>query len=825
MLETKIIEYIAHRRESDQKIQTLETHLSGVAAKSKILAAKIGLDSAGELIGLLHDLGKYSLEFQNYIKSGTGMLNPDKDDGYVDADKLKGKIDHSSAGAQFIWNHLAQHGTVNRLIGQILALCIASHHSGLIDCLKPDGENNFERRIKKDDQKTHLSEIMQKIDENILSQAEKLLKNIDLLDNMRKSILAIMKQDHQDDTQPHLNIIIQFKLGLLVRYLFSCLIDADRMDTADFENPRAAKKRHYGVYKDWSLLIKRLETHLGKFKAVKEIDQIRRDISQHCLDKALMSKGIFTLTVPTGGGKTLASLRFALHHAKHHGMERIIYVIPYTSIIEQNAKVVREILEIEGDEASSVILEHHSNLTPQLQTWKSKILSENWDSPIIYTTTVQLLETLFDGGNRDVRRMHQLANAMIIFDEIQTLPIRCTHMFCNAMNFLVERCGSSVMLCTATQPLLNDLHEKQKGYLKIHKERELIPDVSKLFEDLKRVEILNKIRPDGWSDEEIVQLAIKEMNDSSSCLVIVNTKIAAKNIFQKCHELVKNKIYHLSTDMCPAHRLKVLDELKSKLNPAHKEPVICISTQLIEAGVDIDFGSVIRFAAGMDSIAQAAGRCNRNGEAAIGRVYIVNPQAENLERLVDIRIGKEKTQRILNEFKKIESSSLLSPEIMKQYFNYYFFERSKEMDYQVSPKEVGHHDSLLRLLSINDFAEANDLWFPNTLRHSFMSAADAFRAIDSPTRGVIVPYGEQGKSLIIQLCAAFNIEEQFKLLKTAQRYTVNVFPHQFQKLEKESAIHEFQEGTGIFYLDDQYYSEEFGLSTTSVNLLQPLINY
>lgn len=659
------------------------------------------------------------------------------------------------------------------------------------------------------------------MDADIAQRFRELASNPTLIDGLKESIRQVAICDLRTGVRPDENPITQFKTGLLVRFLFSCLIDADRINTADFESPEAAAKRLNGKYSEWNLLIDRLEAHLQGFTHQYPIDGFRRRISDQCSQSAARDKGLFTLTVPTGGGKTLASLRFALRHALRHEMDRVIYVIPFTSIIDQNADVVRKILEpsADGVEQGSVVLEHHSNLTPEEQTWKSKILSENWDAPVVYTTNVQLLETLFGAGTRGARRMHQLANTVLVFDEIQTLPINCIHLFCNAINYLVERCGSTVVLCTATQPLLNRV-EPSKGALHMTADCEIMPGVTKLFEDLKRVQVINGRKPGGWANEEIARLALEEADRSDSCLVIVNTKKSAQALFQLCRSATQIPIYHLSTNMCAAHRRKKLSEIRECL--ANSERVLCISTQLIEAGVDIDFGSVIRFVAGLDSIAQAAGRCNRNGRPTLGRVHIVNPSDESVDMLKDISRGKDITARLLDEYEKQPAgfgNDLLGPDAMGWYFNYYFFERRGDMDYPVPAGTIGHDDTLLNLLSVNpnateEFRRSHDASPNMYLRQSFMAAAKAFKSIDAPTRGVIVPYGEEGKAIINELCAAFVIEKQFGLLRKAQQYTVNVFPHELQRLREAYAVREVQDGTDILYLDARFYSEEFGLSLT-----------
>ena len=455
--------YIAHVRTSDGEIQYLSVHLTDVAKICAWLAAKIGLADAGALIGLLHDFGKYSEAFRTYIGSATGKINPDEDD-YVDAKAQKGKVDHSSAGAQWLWRELKNKGKSGQgeLIGQILALCIASHHSGLIDCLAPDGKQVFHERMGKEDEKTHLIECEINADPEILQQAQVLLNHDFLLefDQKIKSILQAKQQDVLLSPE-----IRSFYLGFFTRFLFSCLIDADRINSADFERPEEAVARSSEPV-DWQIAIARLEAHLKHLEVKNPIDKIRQSIATHCLQKSAQKQGIYTLTVPTGGGKTYASLRYALHHAKAHQLDRIIYIIPYTSIIDQNAEAVRGILEQIGDQRPWV-LEQHSNLEPELQTWHSKIVSDNWDAPIVFTTMVQFLETVFGSGTRGVRRLHQLSKSVLIFDEIQTLPINCTHLFCNALNFLTEYAQTTAVLCTATQPLLDDLKTSTKGQLYI----------------------------------------------------------------------------------------------------------------------------------------------------------------------------------------------------------------------------------------------------------------------------------------------------------------------------------------------------------------------
>jgi CRISPR-associated endonuclease/helicase Cas3 len=809
---------IAHIRQSDHSKQPLRDHLTEVSSLAGKFAEKLGLKTHGELIGLLHDLGKASNRFQNYIRSAEGLIDPDQDD-YIDPKAQKGKIDHSSAGAQYVFSQVSNLGSEAMYAAQILSLCIASHHSGIIDCLSADGENNFNRRMIKADEKTQTKEAILHLDQQDCDRLADLLTG-DMVKQLNAKLVLL--KEHNDSKET-----LVFKYGLLLRFLFSCLIDADRISTADFEMPANAKLRNKNNYRSWDELIERFGTKVFNSS---EINSIRARISDACFEFSRKPKGLYQLTVPTGGGKTFASLRFALHHAKHHGMERIVYVIPYTSIIDQNAQEIRKILEDKddlGNYLDKVVLEHHSNLTPDEESRRQNILAQNWDAPIVFTTQVQFLESLYSTGTRGARRLHQLANAVIIFDEVQTIPVRCVHLFNLAVRFLVHGCGSTAILCTATQPLLDKIEPEQRA-LVIAPSQQIISDVGSLFQSLKRVDVRDERKIGGWTEMEIVTLAIQQCAQNQSVLIVVNTKKTAQNLYRALKSISEVKVFHLSTNMCPAHRLNILNTIKTRLE--RQEPTICISTQLIEAGVDIDFGAVIRYLAGLDSIAQAAGRCNRHGLRMAGQAYIINPETEDLSKLEDIRVARENAERVLDEFKDDPQkfdNDILSPKAMNLYYSYYFYQRKDKMNYPVSSNSVVRRsDNLFDLFSANPLSVQEHLRIHDSdptipLKQSFQTAARAFEAIDSPTRGIVVPYGNEGPEIINELCSAFDLEKQTRLLRKAQRYSVNVFAHLFNALAKENALHEAQEGVGVFYLDSRYYSNEIGLSTEIVNEPEP----
>lgn len=816
--------FVAHKREADGEIQTVALHLKEVADLASRFSNKIGLPQSGRLLGLLHDFGKYSTSFQNYIKSATGCLNPDQDEDYVDSKGLKGKIDHSSAGAQYAWRKLKKFGKLGQgeLCGQILSLCVASHHMGLMDCISVEGDPTHFIRMQKEDTKTHLQECMQLADSKIISEIEALFTSKTVVAEFFNKFkqLVDLKEFPNRGNHHRFSKIECFQMGLMTRFLFSCVVDADRLNSAEFEEPTRLEERLQNKnFVDWQTAMDRFERNLSQFKGNEPIDDIRRRISDNCFERASEKQAIYTLTVPTGGGKTYAGLRYAVKHANTHNLDRIFYIIPYTSIIEQNAQAIRQMIEEDGD-LTPWVLEHHSNLEPETQTWRTKLISENWDAPIILTTMVQFLETLFGGGTRGVRRLHQLAKSVLIFDEIQTLPLNCTHLFCNALNFLTNHAGSTAILCTATQPLLDRLQSPEKGQLIIPENHELVPDRNQLFKDLKRVHIENRCKPGGWQADEISALVLSEFQKKGSCLVVVNTKKWAQKLYQICEIAVEpDSIYHLSTNQYPAHRKKMLDKIRSRLDANPPLPVLCISTQLIEAGVDVDFNAAIRFLAGLDSIVQAAGRCNRNRRLTLATVHVVNPHEESTERLVDIQVGKEKSRRVFSE----DHDDWLKPSVMDNYFQYYFFDRSDEMTYPLRARQIGRDDNLLNLLSdnpLNGGFQDRINRIP-LLQQSFKKAGNIFKAIDAPTQAVIVEHGK-GKELVAELCAVardFNPGHYFELLKQAQKYSVNVFPNVWKKLLDNHAVEETQKGDGIFYLKENHYSDAFGLSTEPVDPL------
>jgi CRISPR-associated endonuclease/helicase Cas3 len=807
---------IAHYREKDQIEQTVEEHSKNVSNFCEIFCGKMDLKYSGKIMGLFHDIGKFSEQFQSYIKSSIGFLDP-SNPLYIDPELNKGKIDHSTAGAHFIW--ASEASGFESLTRQVISLCICSHHSGLINCISPEGENIFEKRMNKSDEMVHLNEIR----DNALKLSGKIdfqLITVEFQKFVKTNILPIQNKYER-----------ALSLYLLIRFMFSCLIDADRLDTADFENPNLLYKRHYGQYDPWENLEDKIEIFIDKFETKTDLDRMRSQISEGCKEFSQRERGIYKLTGPTGIGKTLASLRFAVPHAKKHKMDRIIYVLPQTSIIDQNVDVARNVLNSGKDDG--MVVEHHSNINPDKRTWRNQVLSENWDARIIFTTSVQFFDSIFSDSTNSARRFHNISNSIIIFDEIQTLPLKIAHLFANVANILVEQYGCTILASTATQPLfdrIDKMHikngEDMYGELRFSKNPEMVKNVEDIFRKTRRTEVIDYRKINGYTEIEVSELISDLLVTNQNLLMICNTKKTAKSVYQACKNINAKK-YHLSTNMCPEHRRAVLADIGQDLS--NKEKVVCISTQLIEAGIDIDFDVVIRALAGIDSIAQAAGRCNRHGKRKIGKVYVLEMANENLGGLREIKIAQEKSRSVLDLYKSnpdLFDNDLIGLKAIEEYYSKYFFSRRNEMFYNIT-LDSGSPDTILNLLTLNinaieAYKRINKASPRIQIKQAFMSGCEKFNLIDTKTRGIIVPYGEDGVELICDLCQCTDVKKQLILIRKAQRFSVNVYENVFVRLKDNDAVHEVIKDSNIYFLDSEYYDPDFGLTEEQNNTLSQI---
>ena len=786
------------RADLNGRIQPLEEHLRNTAEFCREFLAPCGFGDIGRLLGLLHDLGKYSPRFQQYIRSVSGLLK-DGDPGFLpNAEKMRGKIPHAETGAWY-WRSV-RHGAKPQDLRTLLEMPVLYHHAFLADVYAPDGSAPYLE--KKSAEGLDSPELFGRFAPEIKNEIADLIeRKVDSLE-----IGQFIRTGTPDN----------FELGLLLRLLYSALIDADRTDAAG---------RRPGNFAEWRPLTAKLEKHLEAFAADTELNRIRQDISETARDAAGRPRGIYRFTIPTGGGKTLAGLRFALHHAAGHGMKRIIYAAPFLSILEQNAEVFRKFLD---DAEGKVVLECHSNVLQEPSDGETPhdALAETWDAPIICTTMVQILNAMFSGESRFARRFHQFADAVVLLDEIQSLPLEMFHIFNRTVNFLAERMHATVILCSATQPELANV-DPEKGSLHFADAPELYPNYPELFRKLRRVDA--EYVPGLTDNERIAAFVGEKIAAAESLLLVCNTKRHAAEMFRLLRELHPDvRVFHLSTNLCAEHRHAVLKEIRAALRSHIR--LIVVSTSLIEAGVDISFAAVIRMMTALDSIVQAAGRCNRNAEAATGHLYVLDdPQGEKAPSYV--RQWSFSTGKALRDYAAAPEkfdSDMLSPELLKIYYTDLYACWKDVMEYPVRLEEC-KDESLLNLLGGNVhsyLARRQRLGQPPEkqpprIRGAFRTAGEKFKALDElANTAVIVPYGD-GKDIIAAMCALPPPEEVNALLRRAQRYTVNITESAARKLSEVGAIREIcvSDDVGVWIAEESGYdTADLGLGADAGHL-------
>lgn len=718
-------EPIAHITE-DGRIHTLRDHLHHTAKRAADFAATFGFRQWGRLAGLWHDLGKYGSAFQAKLEAAAGA------DAHLEA---KARVDHSTAGGL---HAVARFG----IAGRLLAYIVAGHHAGL-----PDWQADHSGRA---------------------ALSQRLLK--------RKLLDAAMAAEIPDEILAQ-SFPVEKPSGLdpafWLRMLFSCVVDADFLDTEEFFDPGKAVQR--AGYPKLTSLLAAFQNHMVDKQARAPdtpVNRIRSKILNRCILISKDPAGIFSLTVPTGGGKTLSSMAFALHHAVHTGQRRIIYVIPYTSIIEQTAEVFRKIF---GD----AVVEHHSNLDaadPGQETPRSRLACENWDAPIVVTTNVQFFESLYASRPSRCRKLHNISKSIVILDEAQLLPAGFLTPILAGLNELHRHYGVTILLCTATQPALGPYSSSGFDFKGLEGIREIMENPAQLFERLNRVAVEfpeNLHEPRTWED------LAKELTERPSVLCVVNRRDDCRLLWS----LMPEGTFHLSALMCGAHRSQRIAEIKNRL--ASHRPVRVISTQLVEAGVDIDFPLVYRAMAGLDSIAQAAGRCNREGLQEKGVLHVFVPSSRPPVGV--LRQATAITEQMLQQI----VHDPLAPDRFTAFFRqFYWLQGPERLDAR----------NILR-----------DLCPDDQFRFSFRSAAARFKLIDDTQQApVIVGYGEAGARLLDQLC---RLGPERWLLRKLQRYVVNLPRHLHERLRVDGAIREvhpgiFIQGHGALYDDNLGFCPE-----------------
>ncbi|WP_284141654.1 CRISPR-associated helicase Cas3' [Virgibacillus sp. LDC-1] len=767
--------FVAHIRENDLIRQSVQDHLEGVSRLGRKYGASIGLGAHGELAGFLHDMGKYTDAFTTYIENAV-----------LHRQIAAKKIDHSTAGAKYIYDCFYKGNDLDKFVVEIVGMAILSHHSGIQNFVQIDlSTSDYIRRVVEKD----------------LPYYDEVKRNFEAVEGNRERVQRLFQEAVDEfgvfiqKVKPLANPYVY--INYTQKLVLSILLDADRTDTRRFEeNDTTPLSMDFSFQARYKTMMKTVDKWK---KSTESINLLRSRISENCDLIAGDASDIYTLSIPTGGGKTFASLRYALKHAALYKKERIIYVVPYTTILEQNAQAVREII---NDEKS--VLEHHSNVIDdrdQDEDYYGKPLQkkmqlgrDNWDYPIIFTTMVQFLDAFFQKGTRKTRRLHNLANAIIVFDEVQSVPYHHFSLFNTAVNFLHHIGNSSILLCTATQPTVGEM----KYAITLKDNAEMVPDLSNVVKAFERVELHNLVSKDGWDAGRIADEVEQIMMESQSVLIILNTKTAVRQLFEELQGRDIATTYHLSTSMCPAHRKEILAEIRLRLG---NERIICISTQLIEAGVDISFETVVRSLAGLDSIAQAAGRCNRHAERNKGDVYIIKAANENLKHLPEIRIGAEVMQNHILSQPHL-ANDLLSPLAIASFFKEFDNQAAREI--LRNPKGLDHE-----LIELIDANVKNNVQTRSI--SSFKTLEQYFEAISSQTKSILVPYKDRGREIIAELNEDVPLHRLNELLKEAQQYSINVYQYELQKLVQQGLLQSLYQDA-LFVVHEAGYNEMYGLS-------------
>lgn len=796
------MEYISHIRESDKKEQTVSEHSNNVAKIASEFGEAVQMSHTAWLQGILHDAGKLCNDFTEYIRGKS--------------DAKRGEIDHSYMGAKYLANlaiEMYKESRLNPDAALLIGRTILSHH-GLHDWLTEDGENYFEKRtsiIKQDKEvECALPEIVSDgtLKKYYLESVKEYAAMQQKINELYKEMIAKGEKEKRELSGDAKCVIPAFYQGFLERLMQSILMDADQTDAANFNDDivYTSPKEPTGV---WNNMEKQMQKKCTAFRKKTDLISRRRmNICDRCAAFANHDVKICRLVVPTGGGKTLSALRFAIEYSQKHNVNQIFYIAPFNSILEQNSDVIREIA---GEEN---FLEHHSNVfsrleeneneTEKLSTYQMR--TERWDVPVIATTLVQFLNALFDGKSSSVRRMHHLCRAVIIIDEVQAIPAKCIHLFNLAMNFLTHICGSTVVLCSATQPCL----EQAEYPILLDEQESMTADFQADFDAFRRT-VLHSAGEKSFSYEEAAKFCTQQYQENGNLLLVVNTKQAALTMFQKLKERngASATVLHLSTNMCPVHRRTVIQQMREQLET--QQPLICVTTQLIEAGVDISFRCVVRSMSGLDHAAQAAGRCNRNGEYDCCSVYLIQLEEEKLAAaLKQIEKEQEITKKILFFHEK---EDLLHPQIMQNYFEGYLTTFQNQFSYPLLDSD---HETLLRLLSTNSNnakrAEAQmhgslPLRLKNHMQ-AFRTAGKKFQVIAEQTTDILVPYGA-GEELILDLNGKLYENAFPKLLRKAQQYLVSVYSGTLKALEAKDALIQLE--SGVLALKSGFYSSEQGI--------------
>lgn len=810
---------IAHKNE-DGAVQELTDHLVNVADYCYEAGVRLNLGWTAFLAGVLHDVGKADQNFQDYIQKGKKI-----------------RVNHSSAGGRIV-DYLNKKVMPKKQTGyiysQVLQYVIYAHH-GLFDAIDLENPStiNMEKRFNYDeDGNYHFdSQVMPYCEELSEVTREKYGYSLEeiyqkgvaefqvLWNRFRKMALSMIKEDSDQNYAVN---ALHFYLHCLVRLILSILKEGDIYDSANWDQIELSEYRwdrqeRAGIFNQAADCVEDQANYYGQFAGDSAINYWRTNFSNQLKDRAGdPTDSALQLSLPTGSGKTQAVLRYAVNRAKTMEKDHVYYVTSFLSVLEQNAKEIESVLSRLED----AILEHHSNIVEedgqedqQSQRYRQQqYLIDSWQAPFVLTTMVQFFQTMFKGKASQIRRFHQLAQSVIILDEVQSLPIKVLYPFNLMMNFLTEVMGTTVILCTATQPLLADksldyplqFQDSSPNLVPLH------PEAEESFQRIEALNYIDQTSKQRLSTDQLVAFIKEDAEEFQSILLVLNTKSAVNTLVQALEEYFEaDSLYYLTTNMCAKHRLNQIEKIKKQMQTSHDQPIIVVSTQLIEAGVDLDFNVVYRSLAGIDSLVQAAGRCNRNGHLDKGLFKLIDYAEEDLTYLKEIKASQEAAGKVLRQegINQLGQSFSLESLVASYYRNLYK-NPPEDMNYTLEMKWPLKDQNVIDLLAWNNYvrkkSKKSDKYM---IAQAFNTVAKKFNLIEQETISVIVPY--HNRDLLDQMRQAiddYDFKHLKRLLKCLQPYTIQV--HYSGKLQGK--VEEYLDGKILVLLEEYYASDESG---------------
>lgn len=798
--------------------QTLKEHCFKTAEYATESLKSTGFSQTAYLAGLVHDMGKGKKEYIEYLEAAA-----------CGKDVKRGSVNHTFAAVIFLFEkyHAETSSIWERLTCEIISYAVGAHH-GMFDCVDLDGKNGFSYRLGKNRTELGYQESLDNFFAEVASE-----KTLDECFKKATKEIQIFFEETKSAYGANNGNKCFFQVSMLARLILSAVMYGDRRDTGEFmRNENVPEKQKT----DWQKYTQYFEDKIKDLGIKSELNDVRKNISEQCFIAAKQPKGIYKLNVPTGAGKTLCSLRYALTHAAEYGKKRIIFIIPLLGVLDQNVRVIREYVPF-----SDKVQEYHSNVIQENNMSfgqdlgetldRFELLTDDWSKPpIIVTTLVQFLNILFTSQTSSAVRMQALCDSVIVFDEVQSVPKKVTAMFNQALNFLEQFCNTTIVLSSATQPCFDEL----KWNLRLSKEPDIVHLNQQQMQVFKRAEIMDMTDKE-MDINECASFCCKQMEKYSSLLVICNTKSETRKLYMEMKEIADREKwgnFHLSTAMCQRHRLDKLSELQDGLFQIQAEfkkgkrqhRLACISTQLMEAGIDISFECVVRVMAGVDNLAQASGRCNRGNEyGRIGTVYLIRLKNENLGMLREIIKAKDSTIKVLEYAKNNNDNDYIGETLTRKFYRYLYQEIAQEIKYPVKDNKGNTVMYLADLLSNINESAAHDK--KSLLHQPFKTAGNEFKVFDQDTVDILVQYGE-GEKLAEQLFnmhdKPFNIADLKPVLKMAKQYMVSIYDWQKKILDDKGLIFWLFEGR-IAVLDKQAYNEDYGLFINAAQSVEDFI--